>query len=80
MMRTDDTSTGAADPSAVDADGAGEALSEIEIEARSQRFKDATGHSPEDYVRLYRDGEIPSTLNNTLSFWDALFLAGHEVA
>lgn len=62
-----------------DGEDPADALSEAKLQARSQRFKEVNGHSPEEFLRLYRSGEIPSTLNNTLSFSDALFLAGHEV-
>jgi len=62
----------------VDEEGEIEEVSAEEIEARSKRFKEVRGHSPEEFLRLYRSGEIPPTLNNTLSFSDALFLAGSD--
>ena len=48
---------------------------EIDGIAEDARFIERTGHAPADFVREFRIGSIPDTLDNSLFYSDALLLA-----
>jgi len=53
---------------------------EIDVAEESKRFLKRTGRAPADFVRAFRLGELPSTLDNSLSYSDALLLTGADSA
>lgn len=47
---------------------------QVDVEAEKQRFHEATGHSLEDWLERYRAGDLPDTLDNSLTYLRALLL------